>query len=295
MATRPIKDIVRQAETVSSSSDISADAKKMIEALKSKGIACDENPEQLRLRGIQCKGRLPSYPEPVRFYIPKDYVKTEKNKVNVFFHGFEAVANIFQINPKDRSGPGDFGGRLAESGNSQTIVVVPESRSVKVAAKVTRMKEGVPTEEASFKVDEKTYRSYFQDGKGDNFERFLSEVSDATKAKFSETSLAGHSGGYLPINAVLGYPKVAKVISNAALFEGTYQQTTNITKWLNDNPGNKMRLSWVQGSEVDAQSHAFIARVQRSAQVKQMIIEKSDNSHMDNIRKGGYADFLKEN
>lgn len=267
------------------SSDISTAARAIVDSLKQKGISCDLKPEQIQMRGVQCKGSLPGYPQPVRFYIPQNYVKSDKNKVNIFFHGFEAAldnkANIYQVNPKDRNGAGDFGGRLAESGNNETIIVVPESRSDRIAG--------------TTQFNEKTYSRYFQDGTGSNFESFLGHIKDATGATFSATTLAGHSGGYLALNALLGYRNVAASVKQVALFDGSYYETRNITTWLNNNPENKMRLSWKVPGDVVKETDAFIGRVKRTEQLIQVKTDgRPEGSHMDNIRLGGYSDFLKD-
>lgn len=275
-AVQPLKAIVKFVESQAAVPQLSEAALKVAESLNKNGISCDLRPEQTVLRGIQCKGRLADYPEPVRFYIPANYVKSEKNMLNIFFHGFEVAGNIYQVNPNDRKGYGDFGGRLAESGNNQSILVVPESRSTLENKKVTEL----------------TYSKYFQDGSGENFEKFQKLIQLATDSQFSSTGLAGHSGGYLPLNALLGYPKVAKAIRSAALFDGSYYATTKITDWLNSNPENRLRLSWVKNGSVTRETKAFISRVQRSGQ---MIQVPTTGTHMENIEQGGLADFLAQN
>ena len=291
-AVRPLKAIVQNIEERASAAELSEAALKMAESLKSKGLICDLRPEQTVLRGVQCKGRLPGYPEPVRIYVPQNYVKNEKNKINIFFHGFEAVADVYQINPGDRNGYGDFGARLAESENNESIMVVPESRSKKVPIKLTQMVNGVATTVDSYQVVELTYQKYFQDGTGNNYEDFLNQIKTATNSQFAATTLAAHSGGYLPLNALLGYPKVASTIRRAALFEGSYNSTVNITNWLNNNPENKMRLSWKTNGTLVQQTKAFIARVQKPDQLQQA---PTTGSHMENIQQGGLVDFLRQN
>lgn len=274
-AFSPLRSIVRHVETEDSKIEISKDANSVVESLKTKGFSCELRLEQIQQHGIQCKGKIEGYPESVRIYVPGNYTKNANNKMDLFFHGFKTSSSrIFEVNDSNRMGAGDFGGRLAESASTDTIVVVPESR--------TRL-EGKRTVEL-------TYSQFFQDGSGENYEKFVNQIQSATGSSFPSVSLSGHSGGYLPMNALLGYPKVAAKIKRVALFDGAYNQTTNISNWLNSNSENRMRLSWTKSGEVVDTSLAFIRRVSRKQQVQQV---PTDGDHMDNIREGGYAEFLK--
>ena len=241
----------------------------MVNSLKAKGIVCNLNPGEISVRGIQCKGKVDSYPEPVHIYIPKNYNKSDSNSFNVFFHGFESSVNIFQVNKKDTNGMGDFGARLNASEKNNGILVVPESRG-----------EGV------------TYQKYFQDGTGKNFELFKNQIEQLTDNKFSKITLAGHSGGYLPVTALLKYPSVGDKVNRAALFDGTYKTSYPIADWLNKNPENKLRLSWTTGGEVVEKTNGFIALVKNKNQLIQV---PTDGSHIANIKDGGFADFLRDN
>lgn len=267
-SVQPIREIVQYVENQGSVAGLSADAQAVIESLRTYGIPCDLRSQQIELRGVQCKGKLPGYPQPVRFYIPKDYEKNDKNKLNVFFHGFESSGDVYQINKNDRNGYGDFGARLADSGNKKTILVVPESRGQSA-----------------------TYLQYFKDGTGKNFEYFLNQISNATESKFASTVISGHSGGYLPIDALLSYPSVAQKVKKIGLFDGSYNQTVNITNWLNSSSENSMRLSWVKNGDVEKQTQAFISRVRAEAKLVKV---PTAGSHMDNIRDGGFSNFLKD-
>jgi hypothetical protein len=279
---RHISAIPRFVEAENSAKDyeglISSEAQKMIQSLQSQGFICNLKQENIQKRGIGCKGKISSYPEPVRIYIPKNYIKSEQNNLNFFFHGFEEVKyiknrvtkkkynNIYKINANNTKGAGDFGARLAESGNSTGIIVVPESRG-----------EG------------RTYQ-YFADGSGQYYQKFKDQIEKITDSSFSKITFAAHSGGRLPMAALLNYPAIAETVKNIALFDTAYSDALPITNWINKYPDSTARISWTLSGEVVEKTKVFISNVERK---EQLTLVPSKGTHMDNIYDGGYSEFLK--
>ncbi len=266
-STRALADVTASLENKFNSPQLSIDAQTLVKALSKQGIECDLNEDSLQIRGIQCKGRMSSYPEPVRFYIPTNFVKNGENTLNFFFHGYETKADVYRINTNDTNGGGDFGARLAEAKVNNQIIVVPESRG-----------RGV------------TYEK-FSDGTGKFFENFKDQIVNITDTPFSKMTFAAHSGGYLPVTALLGYPKIADTVKKIAMFDSTYLGSLPITSWINKYPDTHAQVSWTTTGEVVAKTKIFVSKVERKGQLQ---LVASSGTHMGDIKDGGYSDFLKD-
>lgn len=268
-----LKDISKLESAISAVA-LSQDAIKQIEFLETKGFVCDKDLSGPG-RSIECVGKLATYKKKTHIYIPKDFLRSaDLNQIHFFLHGFRGQ-QTFNKNKDDLNGVGDFAGMLAKSKNKKAILVVPES-------------DGECSDYETFIKDPQMLL------------KMKDEVQEISKTSFSQISLAGHSGAYRAVNAVVGSTDVAKQIKKIGLFDSIYDTKTNLAntrKWLALSPTNKMKVVYVTGSQQSTEKQTLSFLEKASTYKEQIEVTKLDSvlpsAHSNAIQNGGFAEFLK--
>lgn len=185
----------------------------MVQRLRQLSFDCTS----VRGQATRCIGRVPNYPQPVRIYVPENYVRTGQEPLALHFHGHNG--NGTAETAHFVNGYGDFETWLANSGSRQ-LLIIPTSTG-----------------------NSSTYNSLFRPDSpretGENFNRLVSSLEDVTGTSFNDLALSGHSGAYAAIGA-LGLvpqdrPEGARVrqISGIGLFDAIYGRSNQIMNWAN--------------------------------------------------------------
>lgn len=283
-----------QAETMSASrasrAGSSEDESNLTARLEGLGFKCTS----VSLQRQMCRGKVESYPEPIRVYIPKD--KPLGRKISFHFHG----NNIGPGGPRDSSfhfqgGSGDFGLWLDEA-ESNDLLVIPESLG-----------------------NTKTYDSIFRrDSLKDtakNFSHFLGDLENITGRSFAEIAISGHSAGYRAIGA-LGLARAADPnselnrVTAVGLFDAVYGRTAELVSWIphlksrggvfycvyvenggtvTQGPGDQRALNeWLKKNEELLPAPHVLGRPSSA-----LSIRTTNADHMAVLKDGRYSDYLR--
>ncbi len=283
-----------QAETMrpnrSSRAGSSAQETNLTARLESLGFKC----ASVSLQRQMCRGKVESYPEPIRVYIPKD--KPLGRKISLHFHG----NNIGPGGPRDSSvhftgGSGDFGLWLDEA-ESTDLLVIPESLG-----------------------NTKTYDSIFRrDSLKDtakNFSHFLGDLENIAGRSFAEIAISGHSAGYRAIGA-LGLARAADPnselnrVTAVGLFDAVYGRTAELVSWIphlksrggvfycvyvenggtvTQGPGDQRALNeWLKKNEGLLPAPRVLGEPMST-----MSVRTTNAAHMAVLKDGRYSDYLR--
>lgn len=240
-----------------------------VEKLRSSGFICNQNVEQISMRGHVCRGKITGYTENVRLYIPENLEDKGGVKYNFFFHGFR-VADTFLEDSTGNAG-GDYGAMLKKAQNNKSILIIPESFGKTV--------------------------SYQQFSRKPNllFE-MINEIQKKSDIKMSQFTLSAHSGGYKVVNNLLSNKEIRSAVEKIALFDAVYSPIFNVQTWLQENPRNKLHLAWIYGpGESTRQETAdFLKRTKnQSEQITQIkVYGKSTLDHMNMMQTGSLVNFI---
>jgi hypothetical protein len=262
----------------------------LVSRLESLGFKC----ENASKRRQMCRGKVESYPLPVRIYVPTD--QRPGPGIAFHFHG----NNIGPGGPQDSSihfknGAGDFGAWLDEA-DSRDILVVPESRG-----KTT-------TYDSIFRRD-----SLKETAK--NFSLLLRDLENLAGQSFSKIAISGHSAGYRAIGA-LGLARAADPsselnrVSTIGLFDAVYGRTAELVSWIphlksrsgvfycvyaehggtvNQGPGDQRAMNeWLEKNEgLIPVSHA------KGKTTSGLSVTTTTAEHMDVLKDGRFSDYLR--
>jgi hypothetical protein len=290
--TRPGQDTPQSAPSTARGSGHDS----MVQRLRQLSFDCTS----VRGQATRCIGRVPNYPQPVRIYVPENYVRTGQEPLALHFHGHNIAGSAESSHFVN--GYGDFETWLANSGSRQ-LLVIPTSTG-----------------------NSSTYNSLFRPDSpretGENFNRFVSSLEDVTGTSFNDLALSGHSGAYAAIGA-LGLvpqdrPEGARVkqISGIGLFDAVYGRSNQIMNWANRlntqrtllynlyaEPGSTTSLVPNTGARRYAtgqlQLNEMASRIAqpraRSADetLSGVQIRTENMDHMQAMMNGRYTDFLR--
>jgi len=268
----------------------SAEETNLTSRLESLGFKC----VSASLQRQMCRGKVESYPEPIRIYIPKD--KPLGRKISFHFHG----NNIGPGGPRDSSihftgGSGDFGLWLDET-ESTDLLVIPESLG-----------------------NTKTYDSIFRrDSLKDtakNFSHFLGDLENITGRSFAEIAISGHSAGYRAIGA-LGLARAADPnselnrVTAVGLFDAVYGRTAELVSWIphlksrdgvfycvyvenggtvTQGPGDQRAMNeWLKKNEGLLPAPHVLGKPTSA-----LSIRTTNAEHMAVLKDGRYSDYLR--
>ncbi len=185
----------------------------MVQRLRQLSFNCSSTRGQASL----CIGRVPNYPQPVRIYVPENYVRTGQEPLALHFHGHNIAGSAESSHFVN--GYGDFEKWLANSGSGQLLVI--------------------PTSTGASATYNALFRPESPREAGENFNRLISSLEDVTGTAFNDLAVSGHSGAYAAIGA-LGLvsqdrPEGARVrqISGIGLFDAVYGRSNQIMNWAN--------------------------------------------------------------
>ncbi len=266
---------LRQFISATLTTEFSAEADIIVQNFKRSGFVCDDKNSDRADRAIECKGQTSAYPKTVHVYIPRK-LKNEKQikKANYFFHGFRN-GQTFQKNKDNLNGVGDFAAMLEKSKAEDSILIVPES-----------------------------------DGQCDDYKKIISntkifldlqaEIEKKSGAKFSETTLSGHSGAYLTLDALLKNPEIGHKVKSIAMFDSIYDSQNslpNTRAWLASSQENKMKISYVVGqresTRIQTEKFLFLTKNLKNQIAIQILNGNVQGAHMSAMQNGGFSDFLK--
>lgn len=258
LTTKPIEVSVGKPAT--------DDAKTLRAKLEVENFNCTHNEVADPSKSITCIGRVNGYSQPVRIYIPFNYTKKTKPKINLFFHGH-------RLKEFDTFETGGYDTRLAESGSAD-LLVIPES-----------IGKGA------------TYDRELWGPAG--IKNLITQIENKTDSKGATYKLSAHSGGGRIVNQVLQSKVLDERVENLALFDAIYQDMPAVREYLKVSSKNTLQLTYIdKGSTVDNTNSFLRSFVAQPDQIQKNPIPAANpnapttEDHMMIIKNGGFSQFL---
>jgi hypothetical protein len=263
-----------------------SDAESLRERLTSWNFQCDPQDHQ---QSFVCKGKVESYPEPIRIYIPKSYKKNSK-RLAIHFHGNNSTSTSRDNSVHFSDNRADFNRWLQES-DSDNLLILPDSLGWT-----------------------KTYDTHFPSSNpaaaASNFDKFIDSIEEATGSEIHTISLSAHSGAYRTVGALsLAESTRLSQIDAVGLFDAVYGRASQLSNWisklkargglfqvvfvengttLNSGPGDQRELNSI------LQRQGVVPREYKSGQpTASLSLQYTKSSHMDVLKEQRYTDFLR--